>query len=92
MVLMVVKCGGRVLTSRYRIEISGVPADFFVSTPIVVQAGHLPAPGCVYALPEAKAGTADFRIAKDSADGLQASFPVLLKVRKAAPPQTASAQ
>ncbi|HYR59218.1 MAG TPA: WD40 repeat domain-containing protein, partial [Chthoniobacteraceae bacterium] len=43
-----------------RVDIAGVPADFFVSTPIVVQAGHLTAAGCIYALPEAKMGAADF--------------------------------
>jgi WD40 repeat protein len=43
-----------------RVDISEVPAGFFVSTPIVVQAGHLTATGCIYALPQAKAGVADF--------------------------------
>jgi WD40 repeat protein len=43
-----------------RLDVSGVPAGFVVSSPIVVQAGHLTATGCVYALPDAKMGAADF--------------------------------
>ncbi len=37
-----------------RVDITGVPEGFFVSSPVVVQAGHLTATGCLYALPEAK--------------------------------------
>ncbi len=47
-----------------RVEIEGVPPGFFVSTPVIVQAGHLTAAGCVYALPGAKPGAADFSSVK----------------------------
>lgn len=43
-----------------RVDVSGVPEGFFISTPIVVQAGHLDAAGCLYALPAAKPGAHDF--------------------------------
>jgi mono/diheme cytochrome c family protein len=43
-----------------RVNVSGVPDGFFVSTPIVVEAGHLTATGCLYALPGAREGKADF--------------------------------
>jgi WD40 repeat protein len=58
-----------------RVEISGVPAGFFVSTPIVVQAGHLTAAGCVYALPEAKTGATDFSKVKLTATASVKSQP-----------------
>jgi hypothetical protein len=37
-----------------RIDVSGVPAGFAVSTPVVVQAGHLDAKGCLNAAPDAQ--------------------------------------
>lgn len=43
-----------------RVDISNAPAGFFVTTPVIVQAGHLTATGSIYALPEAKQGAADF--------------------------------
>jgi mono/diheme cytochrome c family protein/sugar lactone lactonase YvrE len=43
-----------------RVDISGVPEGFFVSSPIIVQAGHLDATGVLYARPEVKPGPADF--------------------------------
>lgn len=43
-----------------RIDVSGVPEGFFISTPMVVQAGHLDAAGCLYALPNARLGVHDF--------------------------------
>jgi len=43
-----------------RVEIAGVPQDFFVSSPLVIQAGHLDAAGCLYARPDVKPGTHDF--------------------------------
>ncbi len=43
-----------------RVDITGVPAGFFVSSPVIVQAGHLTATGVLYARPDAKPGPADF--------------------------------
>jgi len=43
-----------------RVDVTGVPEGFFVSSPVIVQAGHLTATGVLYARPEAKAGPADF--------------------------------
>ena len=43
-----------------RVDVTGVPDGFSVSSPIVVQAGHLDAAGCLYALPTAQPGAADF--------------------------------
>jgi mono/diheme cytochrome c family protein len=43
-----------------RVDISGVPAGFFVSSPLVIQAGHLDAAGCFYARTDAKPGAHDF--------------------------------
>ncbi len=53
-----------------RVEVSGVPEGFFVSTPIVVQAGHLDAAGCLYALPAAKLGAHDFSKVKLTATSM----------------------
>ncbi len=52
-----------------RVEISGVPDGFFVSTPIIVQAGHLTASGCLFAKPDAKQGKADLANVKLTATG-----------------------
>ncbi len=43
-----------------RVEIAGVPEGFYVSTPLVVQAGHLSAVGCLYPVASVKPGKADF--------------------------------
>jgi hypothetical protein len=43
-----------------RVNISNAPAGFFVTTPVVVQAGHLTATGSIYALPDVKQAAADF--------------------------------
>ncbi|MGB8168176.1 MAG: c-type cytochrome domain-containing protein [Chthoniobacteraceae bacterium] len=78
-----------------RVEVSGVPAGFYVSSPIVVQAGHLTAPGCIYALPEAKMGAADFSQVKLTATatvkGQPATKPVggFPQITVAAPPKQA---
>jgi hypothetical protein len=62
------------------VDVSGAPAGFFVTTPIVVQAGHLTATGGIYALPEAKMGAADFSgmtlMAKAMVNGKETSKPV----------------
>jgi len=42
-----------------RCEISGVPDGWQITTPLIIQAGHLRARGCLTALPGAKAPTAD---------------------------------
>ena len=43
-----------------QVDISGLPPGFYASTPLIVQSAHLTAPGCLYALPDAKPGAADF--------------------------------
>jgi hypothetical protein len=43
-----------------RVDISGVPSGFFVSSPIVVEPGHLSAAGCLFAHASAAQGPADF--------------------------------
>lgn len=60
-----------------RLDISGVPAGFFVSSPIIVQAGHLTATGCVYALPDTKLGPADFSGLKVAATATVNGQPVV---------------
>ena len=50
-----------------RVEVSGVPAGFFVSSPLVIEAGHNSVNGCLYALPEARLGKADFSKVKFTA-------------------------
>ncbi len=78
-----------------RVDFSGIPAGFFVSNPIVVQAGHLTATGCIYALPEAKMGAADFSKVKVTAtasvDGQTVTRAVdgFPQVAVAAPPKQA---
>jgi len=47
-----------------RVAIAGVPEGFFVSSPIVVQAGHLTATGVLFARPEVKAGPVDLKQVK----------------------------
>ena len=43
-----------------RVDISGLPPGFYASTPIVVDANQLTNTGCLYALPDARPGAADF--------------------------------
>lgn len=43
-----------------RVDVSDVPPGFFVSTPLVVQAGHLNAAGSVFAYADTKPGMHDF--------------------------------
>ena len=52
-----------------RVDITGVPEGFFVSSPVVVEAGHITATGVVYARPEAKLGAADFSKVRVTASG-----------------------
>jgi hypothetical protein len=47
-----------------RVDIAGVPEGFFVSSPIVVQAGHLTATGVLFARSDVKAGPVDFKQVK----------------------------
>lgn len=49
------------------VEVSGVPDGFYVSTPVVVEAGHLEAAGVIYALPGTKPGRVDFTRVKMTA-------------------------
>ncbi|WP_157210705.1 c-type cytochrome domain-containing protein [Verrucomicrobium spinosum] len=53
-----------------QVELSGVPDGFYVSTPIVVEGGHLDAAGALYARPEAKMGIHDFSGVKVTAKGI----------------------
>jgi mono/diheme cytochrome c family protein len=46
--------------SDVRVDISEVPDGFFISSPVVVQAGHLTAAGVVYARPNVPPGPANF--------------------------------
>ncbi|MEI9896249.1 MAG: c-type cytochrome domain-containing protein [Chthoniobacter sp.] len=76
-----------------RVDVTGVPPGFFVTTPIVVEAGHLTATGSIYALPEAKQGMVDFSgmklTATASVNGKETSRPVegLPVIAVAAPPR-----
>jgi WD40 repeat protein len=78
-----------------RVDISGLPPGFYASSPLIVQAAHLTTAGCLYALPEAKAGAADFSNVKLTATATvngktvvkeMAGFP---KITVAAPPKQA---
>ncbi|CAN5682323.1 hypothetical protein BH11VER1_BH11VER1_16680 [soil metagenome] len=53
-----------------RVDVSGAPEGFFISTPMVVQAGHLDAAGCLYALPDARPGVHDFSKVKFTATSM----------------------
>ncbi|MEA3209628.1 MAG: hypothetical protein QOE70_2685 [Chthoniobacter sp.] len=53
-----------------RLEISGLPEGFFVSTPLIVQAGHLTASGCLFARAGARPGPADFAAVKLTASAV----------------------
>jgi mono/diheme cytochrome c family protein len=78
-----------------RVDISGLPPGFYASTPVVVQAAHLTAAGCLYALPEAKPGAADFRNVKVTATATLNGQEVVKeitgfpKITVAAPPKQA---
>lgn len=78
-----------------RFDITGAPAGFYVSSPLIVQAGHLTAPGCLYALPEAKMGVADFSQMKITATATVKGQPVIKtvsgfpQITVAAPPKQA---
>jgi hypothetical protein len=52
------------------VEIAGVPAGFYVSTPLRIEKGHLDAAGILYALPGTKGGEHDFSQVKLRAKGL----------------------
>jgi len=52
-----------------RLDITGVPEGFFVSSPVVVEAGHLTAAGVIFARPDAKLGAADFSKVRVTASG-----------------------
>ena len=47
-----------------RVEVRGVPTGFFVSSPVIVPAGHLTATGCLFVQPTVKPGVADFSAVK----------------------------
>ena len=53
-----------------RVDISDVPPGFFVSTPLVVQAGHLNAAGSVFAFADTKPGVHDFSKVKLTATAM----------------------
>ena len=53
-----------------RVEASGVPDGFFISSPLVIEAGHNTVNGCFYALPKAKLGKTDFSKVKFTAGAL----------------------
>jgi len=52
-----------------RIDVSDIPPGFYVSSPLIIQAGHLDVTGSLYALPEAKLGIQDFSKMKMAASG-----------------------
>jgi hypothetical protein len=53
-----------------RVDVSDVPPGFFISTPLVVQAGHLNAAGSVFAYADTKAGMHDFSKVKVTATAM----------------------
>jgi hypothetical protein len=53
-----------------RIDAGNVPAGFFVSSPLTVEAGRLTATGAIYALPDWKPGAIDFSKVKWTATGM----------------------
>lgn len=64
-----------------RIDVSGVPAGFFVSSPLVIDAGHNTVNGCLYALPNATLGKADFSKVKFEAVASIAGQKVIKQVK-----------
>jgi hypothetical protein len=50
-----------------RVDITSLPPGFYASTPLTVQTAHLTTAGCIYALPDAKPGAADFSNVKITA-------------------------
>ncbi len=78
-----------------RVDVKEVPPGFFVSSPLIVQAGHLAATGVLFAAPDAKLGEVDFSAVKLVAtaevggqlvERTLAGFP---KITVAAPPKQA---
>jgi WD40 repeat protein/mono/diheme cytochrome c family protein len=63
-----------------RVEVTGVPAGFTVSSPIVIEAGHLEAKGTIFADPDAKAPAGEAKppaaVAHALIDGKDVSKPV----------------
>ncbi|HSI61818.1 MAG TPA: hypothetical protein VLE43_01830, partial [Candidatus Saccharimonadia bacterium] len=53
-----------------RVDISGVPAGFYVSSPLTIEAGHLEAGGAVFAYPSAATGSHDFSKVKVTAKAM----------------------
>ncbi len=53
-----------------RVDISGVPAGFYASTPVIIQAGHLEAGGTLFARPDTNPGAHDFSKVKVTATAL----------------------
>ncbi len=43
-----------------RVDVTNAPAGFYITSPLVIQAGHLDAAGCLYARADAKPGAHDF--------------------------------
>jgi mono/diheme cytochrome c family protein len=53
-----------------RLDVSEVPVGFFVSTPLVVEAGHLTATGCIYATADWRRAAVDFSKVRWTATGM----------------------
>jgi mono/diheme cytochrome c family protein len=81
------------LEGPIRVDISGAPTGFFIASPIVVEAGHLSAAGCLFAHPSAPQGPADFSKLKLTATAQIGTQPVTRplaafpKVAVSAPPK-----
>jgi WD40 repeat protein len=78
-----------------RVDITGLPPGFYASSPVIVQAAHLTDAGCLYALPDAKPGPADFSHVKITATAtvngkeVVKEMPGFPKITVAAPPKQA---
>ncbi|MEZ0387274.1 MAG: PPC domain-containing protein, partial [Verrucomicrobium sp.] len=74
-----------------RVVVSDVPQGFYVSSPLVIEAGHLDVAGSIYALPGTVAGASDFSKMRVTAtalvEGKEVTKPVagFAKVTVAAP-------
>ncbi|QIF06168.1 hypothetical protein G5S37_25465 [Roseimicrobium sp. ORNL1] len=53
-----------------RVDITGVPAGFYVSNPLIIEAGHLEAGGSIFAYPTAAMGEHDFSKVKVTATAI----------------------
>lgn len=53
-----------------RVDITGVPQGFYVSSPLIIEAGHLEAGGAIFAYPGAAMGPHDFSKVKVSATAM----------------------